>query len=1399
MKITKKTLTWMLSAACAVTACVSTLCIVLEPKPSLAQEALTISEQVNCEKNYKVSDSFLGGKTGYKLSTAKNREGFKVANGVAGAFSAEFVPLSDDNVTSDYTEIAFEFTSPNSREGFSLHFMEENGGTIMRLNLTNSTMRHKDYAISTSFATLPKEAIRFTFDEENMLVLDAEGREIIDLHSDAVLSDFRVGTRLDFGGFYDVEVKFNGIKEGRKAKMALFELCGQNLSGKTLVDTSAPVVYQTPSLDKGVKGTQYTIPTNLSTYDLFDGASNTFSGDIQVKDSKNNSVSVSNGKFTPNSAGNYYIEYTPKDKAGNEGETTTLTLSVLEATTSVEFCYAHADPVPNERVGTGTVVFFPSVYGASVLTTKKIDVSAKVELGGKTLFTKENCADGFTYQFEESGEYTIKFVAEDVDGESYMQSYTVEASSSLPAFETNLNAVYAEDAIVQLGFAKCVMGGSPVSYRVETTYPGGQIKDAAAITLDETGLYTTKYIVDDYTFIAQYRAENDNATLWETNDALTVEANVDAPDYADYAYNGTMLTATRFTEAVYKNTIDLSDNTKEDVMLEFFVAPTTAGTIETSEVDIILTDVHNASNVVDVKFRVGPWYPTQNEHLLTSVMALPTRDYTMQYLDEIYKGENYERTYFYTTRIASSMYGKISNSKDGDNPSQSIKLFFDYNDAKIYVSTGYNVAQVADLRDEEYVGNGNAFKGFTTGEAKLSVKIAGVTQTAHVMILNIDGQSTSGKYADDSTSPSIFVDYAGNKEDKLPNGVVGVPYTIFSAHATDVVDGKKENVNVSVYKVGGEGLEKIEFIGDTFTPNSVGEYLLRYETMDLAGLKTVKDVTVTVVNECEPLQYVFNAQNAAQANIGEDYRIYKGSVSGGTGIVSETIKVTLDGQPVEVDADGVFAVTKKGSYVIEVVLKDYVQKSAPFTMTVEAGYADKPIIDLKTMPKLLIAGETVQLPKFTAVTYSEGHPDGENIPVNYFVDGEEIENGLFTPTAAGKVTIEVKVGSTTLDYDVFVNEKVVKGKEYPTQFLYVGENVQTSVVTRGTQLDFSEDTSVYVARKLHVQFLDFKLAGVRDKSNLSKIDLVLTDSLNPNLSVTIHLEKKTDDNSVYIVYDGRKYLVNASFDNTNMDIVFGFTADGYITFRDNKIVKVDKTDSGITFNGFTSDSVYLEIQFKEVTKASSFIIESIGGQEFDASKSSDRRGPAIKLNGSIGEIEMGDTVYIPSAVAYDFASGADGVKLIVYSPSDEVLVGTTDEKGRIVGVDASEAHSIVANEIGEYIFEYESVDALGNSETYSLEVEVIDRIPPQITLSGKVPTTGRVGTAITLPTMSVKDDNFSQKDILAYVYYIAPSGQVVRVTDNQFTPTEKGQYIVAYFAQDGSNATTVERYVVEVR
>jgi len=765
--------------------------------------------------------------------------------------------------------------------------------------------------------------------------------------------------------------------------------------------------------------------------------------------------------------------------------------------------------------------------------------------------------------------------------------------------------------------------------------------------------------------------------------------------------------------------------------------------------------------------------------------------------------------YYYNASVYASFYGKYGDSATS-YPSNSIKLYFDYEEGKVYADYAGVKGQangkvcVADLNNESYVGSGNAYKGFTTGEAKISIKLSGIRQTAHVMVLNIDGQSMAGKSTVDTTAPSIILDYAGNQANSLPKAVVGKQYKIFDPTTVDLIDGYGKNVQITVYKKQGAVWGEYERNDMTFVPDQAGSYMIRYQAVDSSNNKSVKEVKIIAVDSVRELSYEFNDNISNLYSVGQTFNYYAGSISGGTGVIEKNVKVFLNGDEIALDENNSFLIDKAGEYSLQVVLKDYVSVSNPFIKTFTVQYSSKPIIADVAMPDALVEGEEFAFPEVDAKVYTE--TDVQTIPVVWYAkygeDGEfTLVEGNFVPTQSGIVYLKAKANESETVYKVNVTKKI-SNQDYNHLSQYVYSNASVvpfankdlfnPTATSAIHYEFTSDSVWSVARAIDVNFASIVFGISSCKFN--SIDFTLRDAYDPNISVTITITSKNDD-ECFVNVNGKTYTVNASFIKASAygEFKISFNSiENAILINSISVAQVEKTDAGKIFNGFTSGKVYMQLSIKsdKSGETSKIGISQVAGQPYLPTIKKDTLGPTIAVDGVIEDVNYGEYIRILDAKAFDFISSVKSLKVSVTSPSGKALYNN-------VNVDA--VAPILADEIGIYKITYTAIDANDNQGTYEIGVKIIDYVAPQITLSGSVPTEGRVGQKIVLPKMTATDDNTATEDIVTYVYYVAPNAKTVEIKNNQFTPDQKGLYMVIYFAQDSDGATSVQYYQVRVK
>ena len=227
---------------------------------------LITTENIEIETEKVVSPTFLSGRKGYSFSASKNGEKISLKDGAAGVFSIDFTPYSDKAGEADFSQFSFTFSSASSRVAISLIFNATDKGLLMNVQLSNSLGRTVAVNMDGSFCNISDKSVKFSFDPEDMVVKNAKGDVVADFKDKDFLYAYHVPQALESFGKYDVEMTFNQIKDGKTAKIVIFDICGQKLSGDTIENTSAPVIYSLPALNDGVVGTKYTISKAVETF-----------------------------------------------------------------------------------------------------------------------------------------------------------------------------------------------------------------------------------------------------------------------------------------------------------------------------------------------------------------------------------------------------------------------------------------------------------------------------------------------------------------------------------------------------------------------------------------------------------------------------------------------------------------------------------------------------------------------------------------------------------------------------------------------------------------------------------------------------------------------------------------------------------------------------------------------------------------------------------------------------------------------------------------------------------------------------------------------------------------------------------------------------------------------------
>lgn len=197
--------------------------------------------------------------------------------------------------------------------------------------------------------------------------------------------------------------------------------------------------------------------------------------------------------FTPAAAGQYYLLYRYTD--GSVTAESYYRIATAESG-SVSWSLAFDGETPEEgTVGVQAELYIPEGRVESALLTGGAPVYAAVtiEKDGAALEGYTDVAGGFSFTFEEAGEYTVVY-STDVFGTPESKTYTVTVSGDVATVlldELPEQAGYNETLFIEP--ARVYYGGEEIVADVTLTYPSGRTVQGTEAVLDEAGNYTVTH------------------------------------------------------------------------------------------------------------------------------------------------------------------------------------------------------------------------------------------------------------------------------------------------------------------------------------------------------------------------------------------------------------------------------------------------------------------------------------------------------------------------------------------------------------------------------------------------------------------------------------------------------------------------------------------------------------------------------------------------------------------------------------------------------------------------------------------------------------------------------------------------------------------------------------------
>ena len=743
-------------------------------------------------------------------------------------------------------------------EGSKLH-VNDNVGTDISLTF-NGLRNISGWGGATEPVAVNATPFTLAFDSATKQVY-AQQKLVSDLDSSKFYSDLWSGFK---SGKVRLSVSASGYSSAT-ANFCILSVAGTSaadLKNNYFADSEEPEItvdtdYET--MPDAEVGTPYAVPS-ASAYDYYSGTTDVETSVIYDYYSENpTSIGVRDGKFIPEKPGVYAIEYAATDGYKNRANKV---LFVRARAGIADLTINLPDEITSAQLGKFVPAHLPEVSGGS----GRIDIETAVIFGGKRTVVN----GGFTP--ENSGEYTVEFVATDYIGKRATASYKVIATpGDKPLLDTDpvLMRVYlsGSEYVLPVAYASDYSGGSRVGVLCdvkvkdstgEKTYKAGErFTPSVAANGDEIEIAYFAKGVELYRVAVPTIIARDGKKVFMSNYLYGKTVNVDVRDAEG--------------ETPYKNGLSVAPCAGTDVAGWTFANPVLA---EGATVDV--RTISGKTNFDGFVFSlVDPENPTVAVSLKVAINS--------RRLGIEHAGNEYELD--------------VSIKSDSN-------VRFAYAGGKFSVTANEKTLSVPVV----YTDNGEKFDGFPTHKAFMGLSTTGNADGAKYMVMNVCDNALSYRNADNSApSFSIVGDYGGK-------WAKGTTYVIHKGEGGDVF-APSTKVAFTAYNpdgsvasdVNGKRLENVVPDADySIVLASYGQYKIEYkiEEVDWVGKSKTFTVIVNVLDREDPV-IEWTSKGTEEAKVGDvivmpNYSV-KDNVTESKDIAVSVYVINAEGRTIELE------------------------------------------------------------------------------------------------------------------------------------------------------------------------------------------------------------------------------------------------------------------------------------------------------------------------------------------------------------------------------------------------------------------------------------------------------------------------------------------------------------------
>ena len=946
-------------------------------------------------------------------------------------------------------------------------------------------------------------------------------------------------------------------------------------------------------------------------------------------------------------------------------------------------------------------------------------------------------------------------------------------------------------------------------------------------------VYQNNVTTPDY-FFNGYMSGRYNALLVENGvvreDQPANAGNQVVPDYIKSGLKVTFKAGK--TPVKYKPIVDISECDSTTPLMIFAPIAKTRGVRDVNTFTIKLQDADNEERFVSFVYTYKAGRP------LDVGVAGATNKIRQQSSDGSYTGIRYYGPGLCNTSTGGK-YDKDNIMRMGaDMICDPYAICFDTATSCLYVKNIYGggITKVLDLLNEDSIGLGNAFEGFTNNRVKISMQIDSLLNAeADFMIFDIMGNKLGTDSLTDDKAPVLKINLPqDNGESVIPKAKVGTPYNIFDALAFDELTGESA-LEISIKKP--ETKNFLVLDGKSFTPDYAGTYVLRYKTEDIFGNMRLKEYEILAQGAMEQMIITPETLEKTQYLTGDVVEIPNFSVSKGAGAITTSVRVVrlADNSLLPISEEKTFTVTSPGQYAICYDAIDYVGQTASKSVLLSATAKYTPtVVGELNVPSVLLDGVKTQLPTITAWDYDSYPgakvkvdptititsnklstpyivsvdriflPDiemfGEDIMIKYSYGSLVYKN---QPAWERSYNCKIKKAEYALDYFDYDESKIAASYNPDNSSRYIRfeakqscEEAMFSFVNPVTALNAAVDFEIEYGYQ-----------------SFDSIKFTFSDSQDSSIRFDVYLSPVLDKNGIasteqsVLTYLSNSYTISGGFNNeenkVNKPLRIAFVDGAIQDFNNKTYFYVDKNFDGTAFKGFTSG--YVKIDITLINPVVEKGEESVSGAAVKISKIRNQNFYARYKDGTMRIFEdtvtpnvvysfdsskayiIGDKITVPIAYAADELSSYMEVFVFVKNPKGDVIIKEQPIK---------EGLFFNVEEYGRYSIVYTTKDANGLvCDNAYLNINIIDRIAPTITLLSSKVIHAYVNESVEIPEVIVQD-NYSET-LTFEVLVKDQTGRFFTIEDNTYVPMSEGTHTIVYCAIDENfNLTYAELKII---